>query len=138
MTMKKQGLFITTNLLSLVALFLLFSSFTYLAIHVVVAETKHTFWTTLQAFSFEKLEFWQKTALALGVSGGGYALFHRRYRRHYGEGMGCLGCLGVLGVIILGVIVIALLPVLLVVGLVMLILGIPFPRNRGRRYRRRW
>lgn len=135
MTMKKQGLSITTNLVSLAALFLLFSSFTYLANHTAVVETKQSFWTTLQGFSFEKLGFWQKTALALGVSGGSYALFRRRYRRHYGEG---LGCLGVLGIIILGAIVIALLPVLIVVGLVMLILGIPFPRSRGRRYRRRW
>lgn len=135
MTMKKQGLSITTNLLCLAALFLLFSSFTYLANHTVAVETKHTFWTTLQAFSFEKLGFWQKTALALGISGGGYALFRRRYRRHYGEG---IGCIGVLGIIILGAIIIALLPLLIVVGLVMLILGIPFPRSRGRRYRRRW
>ena len=135
MTMKKQGLFITTNLICLAAIFLLFSSFTYLANQTTVVESQQSFWSTLQGFSFEKLGFWQKTALALGVSGGTFALFRRRYRRHYGEG---LGCLGVLGIIILGAIIIALLPVILVVGLVMLILGIPFPRSRGRRYRRRW
>ena len=135
MTMKKQGLSITTNLICLAAIFLLFSSFTYLANHTAVVETKQSFWTALQGFSFEKLGFWQKTALALGVSGGSYALFRRRYRRHYDEG---LGCLGVLGIIIFGAIVIALLPLLIVIGLVMLILGIPFPRSRGRRYRRRW
>ncbi len=135
MTMKKQGQFITTNVICLAALFLLFSSFTYLANHTAVVETKQSFWTGLQGFSFEKLGFWQKTALVLGVSSGSFALFHRRYRRHYDEGMGCLG---VLGIIILGAIVIALLPLLIVVGLVMLILGIPFPRSRGRHYRRRW
>lgn len=134
MTMKKQGLSITTNLLCLAALFLLFSSFTYLANHTAAVETKQTFWTIFQAFSSEKLGFWQKTALALGVSGGGYALFRRRYRRHYGEG---IGCIGVLGIIVLGAIIIALLPLLIVVGLVMLILGIPFPRNRGRHHHRR-
>ena len=134
--MKKQGLSILTHVLSLTAIFLLFSSFTYLANHTAAAVEQQSFWTNLQGFSFEKLSFWQKTALALGVSRGGYALFRRRYRRHYGEG---IGCIGVLGIIILGAIVIALLPLILVVGLVMLILGIPFPRSRGRRYhRRRW
>ena len=134
MTMKKQGLSILTHVLSLAVLFLLFSSFTYLANHTAVVENQQTFWTTLQGFSFEKLSFWQKTAWSLGISGGCYALFRRRYRRHYGAG---IGCIGVLGIILLGAIVIALLPVILVVGLVLLVLGIPFPHYRGRRYRRR-
>ncbi len=134
--MKKQGLSILVNVSSLTVLFLLFSSFTYLANHKAEVVEQQSFWTTLQGFSFEKLGFWQKTALALGVSVGGYALFRRRYRRHYGEG---IGCIGVLGIILLGAIVIALLPVILVVGLVMLVLGMPFTRNRGGRYhRRRW
>ena len=133
--MKKQGLSILVNLSSLAVLFLFFSSFTYLANHAAVVE-QQSFWTTLQGFSLEKLGFWQKTTLVLGVSAGGYALFRRHYQRHYDEGVGCIG---VLGIIILGAIVIALLPLLLIVGLVMLILGIPFPRYRrkGNR-RRRW
>lgn len=135
MTMKKQGLSITTHLFCLVALFLLFSSFTYLANYTAEVATKQSFWTTLQGFSFEKLGFWQKMALALGMSSGVYVFFRRRFRRHYGEGVGCLG---VLGILVLGAIVIALLPLLIVVGVVMLILGIPFPHSRGRRYRRRW
>lgn len=138
MTMKKRELSIATNLLSLVALFLLFSSFTYLANNhaaaaAVATETKQSFWTALQGFSLEKLSFWQKTALFVGASTGGYTLVHQEYHRHYDEG---IGCLGVLGIIILIPIVIALLPVILVVGLCMLILGIPFPRFGGRGYRR--
>ena len=133
--MKKQGLSLATNLLSLLALFLLFSSFTYLSHATAVAETKQSFWAALQGFSFQKLGFWQKTALLLGASSLSYAVVHRHFRRHYdGEGVGCLG---VLGIIILGALVIALLPVILVVGLFMLIFGIPIPRfsrRHGRRY----
>lgn len=137
MTMKKRELSIATNLLSLVALFLLFSSFTYLANNhaaaAVTAETQQSFWTALQGFSLEKLSFWQKTALFVGASTGSYALVRREYHRHYDEGMGCLG---VLGLLILIPIVIALFPLILVVGLFMLILGIPFPRFGGRGHRR--
>ena len=137
--MKNRELSILTNLLSLVALFLLCSSFTIMTNgHATVsAETKQSFWAAIQGFSVEKLSFWQKTALYLGTSSAVVAIARPHYRRHY-EGGGGLGCLGVLGIIVLGAIVIALLPLLLVVGLVMLILGIPFTifGGRGRRHRR--
>lgn len=133
--MKKQVLSVATNLVSLLALFLLFSSFTYLSHTTAVAETKQSFWSAMQDFSFQKLGFWQKMGLSLAASSGGYILFRRHYRQHYGEGG--VGCLGVLGIIIIGAIVIALLPLLLVIGLFMLILGIPFPRFRHRRHRHR-
>ncbi len=142
--MKKRALSITTNLLSLVALFLLFSSFTYLANNTAVtAETHHSLWSSLQGCALEKLSFWQKTALYLGASGGTYAVVNRHYRRHYNrDGIGCLGVLAILILIpifiILLPILIALLPVLLVIGLVMLILGIAFPNSRRRNRRRDW
>ena len=129
--MEKHGRSILTNLAGLLVLFLLFSSFISLSSATAVAETKHSFWSAMQDFSLQKLGFWQKTALLLGASGGSYMLFRKRYRRHYDND---LGCLGVLGIIVLGALVIAFLPLIIVVGLFMLILGIPFPRFRGRRY----
>jgi hypothetical protein len=140
MTMKKQLQSVATNLLSLAALCLLFSSFTIVSHEYVTTAvaTKQSFWSSMQDFSFQKLGFWQKTALFMGASTVSAAVVHRHYRRHYSGG---LGCLGVLGIIIIGALIIALLPVILVVGLVMLILGIPLPRfnGRGRRhYRRDW
>jgi hypothetical protein len=89
----------------------------------------------LQNYSFHKLNFWQKAVLSVGAFGAStYAV--RRFRRRHG---GSLGCLGVLGAIVLGVIIIALLPILLIIGLFMLIFGIPihFGWNSGRRYRER-
>ncbi len=129
--MKKLNPSFAINLLSLLALILLFSSFTYMT-H---AETKQSLWAVVQDFSFHKLSFWQRAALTLGASGAGYSLVRRHYRRHYGDGG--WGCLGVLGALILGILVIALLPVILVVASVMLICGIPFPRFRGRYHRDR-
>ncbi len=134
--MKKHVLSIAPQVFCLLALFLLFSSFVVASHPTAIVETKQSFWSSMQGFSFQKLGFWQKTALLMGVSSLGYAAVHRQYRRHYDEG---IGCLGILGIIILVPIVIALLPVLLIVGLVMLILGLPFPhfdrhRGRGRRY----
>ena len=134
--MKKHQLFFAANLLSLVAVYVLFSSFTYLSNHQTAVESQQSFWTALQGFSIEKLSFWQKSALFLGASSGGYALFSRHYRRHYGAG---IGCLGVFGFIILGVLVLALLPLILVIGLVMLIVEAPFPHFGGRgRHRRHY
>jgi hypothetical protein len=145
MTMKKYVQPFTTNLMSLMALFLLFSSFTILT-HApeqaaAIMETKQSFWSAMQDFSFQKLGFWQKTALFLGASSMSYAVAHRHYRRHYDEG---IGCLGVIGIIILVPLLIVLIPVFLVIGLVMLIFGIPFSRFNGRhrrhrrQYRRDW
>lgn len=144
MTMKKQELF--TLCASLLALFLLNSSFTYLSNATAIVQTKQTFWTTMSSFSYQNLGFWQKASLCLAASSGSYLLFRRRYRHHYDEGFGCIG---VLGIIVLGALVIALLPLILVVGLFMLIFGVSFPNFRGRRYghdygrrrryeRRRW
>jgi Flp pilus assembly protein TadB len=119
------------NLLSLLALILIFSSFTYMT-HT---ETQQSLWAVVQDYSFHKLSFWQRTVLTLGASGAGYALVRKHYRRHYDDGG--WGCLGVLGALILGILIIALLPVILVVALVMLICGIPFPRFWGRYHRDR-
>ncbi|MBL7813681.1 MAG: hypothetical protein JNL70_01660 [Saprospiraceae bacterium] len=115
---------------SLAVFFLLFSSFILQhQSHAVASEH-----STLSDLSIQQLSFWQKAALFFGASASTSWFMHRHYRRHYGEG---LGCLGVLGIIILGALVIALLPLILVAALVMLIFGIPFPRWGGRRYDRR-
>jgi hypothetical protein len=108
-------------LLALVATAALFSSFTIALKSANVHSLSHDAMAAIQNYSFHKLNFWQKTALAVGAFGAS-SFVVRRFRRHYGAD---LGCLGVLGAIVLGVIIIALLPVILVVGLIMLIFGIP-------------
>ena len=147
--MKNRELSILTNLLSLVALFLLCSSFTIMTNgHATVsAETKQSFWAAIQGFSVEKLSFWQKNALYLSASSATVAVTRRQFRRHYdSDGVGCLG---VLGMIALGAILLALLPILLPILLIIgvaaliigLIIGIPIAilgggNRRRRRYRR--
>jgi hypothetical protein len=137
--MKKRFHFSLSDgfwLVAIVATAALCSSFT---INVKSAEL-HSYGNEalkmLQNYSFHKLNFWQKTALSVGAFGAStYAV--RRFRRRHGGSS--LGCLGVLGAIILGVIIIALLPILLIIGLIMLIFGIPihFGWNSGRWYRER-
>ena len=121
-------------LLALVATSTLCSSFTIAVKSANVHSLSQDALTAIQNYSFHKLSFWQKTALSIGAfSASAYGV--RRFQRRHG---GDLGCFGVLGAIVLGVIIIALLPILLVVGLFMLIFGIPIRWGHKRSYGGHW
>jgi hypothetical protein len=119
--------------LVLVAFAALFSSFTIAAKSAGVQTLSHEAMSAIQNYSFHKLNFWQKAALTTAAFGtSAYAV--RRFRRRHGVG---LGCFGVLGAILLGLAIIALFPILLLVGLFMLIFGIPIRWGRREYYRGR-
>jgi hypothetical protein len=120
-------------LVALVAVAALFSSFTIAAKSAGVQTLSQEAMSAIQNYSFHKLNFWQKAALTTAAFGASaYAV--RRFQRRHGGG---LGCLGVLGAVILGIVIIALFPILLLVGLFMLIFGIPIRWGRREYYRGR-
>jgi hypothetical protein len=133
----KKGFHITPShglmFLALVAVATLFSSFTIVAKSAGVQTLSHEALAAIQNYSFHKLGFWQKAALTT-VAFGTSAYAVRRFRRRHG---GSLGCLGVLGAIVLGIVIIALFPILLLIGLFMLIFGIPIQWGRREYYRGR-
>jgi hypothetical protein len=120
-------------LLALVAVAALFSSFTIAAKSANVHTLSHEAMAAIQNYSFHKLSFWQKAALSAGAFGASAYAVRRYGRRHSGG----LGCFGVLGALILGILIIVLFPILLIVGLFMLIFGIPIRWGRREYYRGR-
>jgi Na+/H+-dicarboxylate symporter len=113
-------------LLALVAVATFCSSFVISAKSADVSSVSQEVWSALHNYSFHKLNFWQKTALSLGAFGASAFALRRFRRRHDVD----LGCLGVLGALVLGLLIIVLLPVLLIIGLFMLIFGIPIRWGR--------